>query len=212
MEAGISFTEALFTFGLAVSAGAIIWLTLLAVGQRWVSTFSYTVTYLVLPVVGFVIVEVIANNIALSLGLVGALSIVRFRHPVKSPLELVIYFLLLTVGIALGIRPMLAMSMVFAVAAIIVVVTLIQKFRARAGKEDYALTSIETDRKFLLEITSQSDISSAAESKALVFFSKNPELKEFSYKLAFAERREFDQQQEHFRSLNAVKTITGYVA
>ena len=32
--------------------------------------------------------------------MVGALSIIRFRHPVKSPLELSIYFLLLTVGIS----------------------------------------------------------------------------------------------------------------
>ena len=33
--------------------------------------------------------------------MVGALSIIRFRHPVKSPLELSIYFLLLTVGITI---------------------------------------------------------------------------------------------------------------
>ena len=45
-----------------------------------------------LPVTGFVITSAISNNIALSLGMVGALSIVRFRTPIKNPLELVIYF------------------------------------------------------------------------------------------------------------------------
>ena len=53
----------------------------------------------ILPLIGMVISTVLAGNIALSLGMVGALSIIRFRHSVKSPLELSIYFLLLTIGI-----------------------------------------------------------------------------------------------------------------
>ena len=48
-----------------------------------------------LPAITFVITKVIAGNIALSLGMIGALSIVRFRNPVKSSLELTIYFLLM---------------------------------------------------------------------------------------------------------------------
>ena len=36
--------------------------------------------------------------------MVGALSIVRFRHPVKNSLELVIYFALITVGISAGVN------------------------------------------------------------------------------------------------------------
>ena len=48
--------------------------------------------------------KVISNNIALSLGMVGALSIVRFRNPVKNSLELVIYFALIAIGIASGVN------------------------------------------------------------------------------------------------------------
>ena len=53
-----------------------------------------------LPVLGLVITVVIGSNIALSLGMIGALSIIRFRTPVRSSYELTIYFLLLTIGIA----------------------------------------------------------------------------------------------------------------
>ena len=56
---------------------------LIASGQHWVRTFSHTATLLVLPIITFVITKVISGNIALSLGMVGALSIVRFRNPVK---------------------------------------------------------------------------------------------------------------------------------
>ena len=46
----------------------------------------------------------IAGNIALSLGMIGALSIVRFRNPVKSPFELTVFFGLITIGIAFAIN------------------------------------------------------------------------------------------------------------
>ena len=36
--------------------------------------------------------------------MIGALSIVRFRNPVKSPLELVVYFIYITIGISSGVN------------------------------------------------------------------------------------------------------------
>ena len=68
--------------------------------QRWITTTSHTATLFVLPIIAFIITRVISGNIALSLGLVGALSIVRFRNPVRSPLELSVYFGAITMGIA----------------------------------------------------------------------------------------------------------------
>ena len=58
-------------------------------GQNWIKTFSHTLTLFMLPIVTYTITSVISDNIALSLGMIGALSIVRFRNPVKSPFELV---------------------------------------------------------------------------------------------------------------------------
>jgi hypothetical protein len=68
-------------------------------GQRWITTTAHTVTILFLPIITFVITKVISGNIALSLGMVGALSIVRFRNPVRSPLELTVYFGVIAMGI-----------------------------------------------------------------------------------------------------------------
>ena len=53
-----------------------------------------------LPIIGLVITTVIGSNIALSIGMIGALSIVRFRTPIRTPYELVHYFSLLTIGIS----------------------------------------------------------------------------------------------------------------
>ena len=68
-------------------------------GQRWVKTTAHTATIFILPVITYIITTVISGNIALSLGMVGALSIVRFRNPVRSPLELCVYFAAITMGI-----------------------------------------------------------------------------------------------------------------
>ena len=69
-------------------------------GFSWLRSRLHFYVGIILPCIGLTITTVIGSNIALSLGMIGALSIVRFRTPVRSPYELVHYFSLLTVGIA----------------------------------------------------------------------------------------------------------------
>ena len=73
------------------------------IGQKWVMTTAHTATLVLLPIITYVITSVISGNIALSLGMVGALSIVRFRNPVRSPLELSVYFAAITMGISASV-------------------------------------------------------------------------------------------------------------
>ena len=60
---------------------------------------------LVLPVIcltTLLVISVVKSSLALSLGLVGALSIVRFRTPIKEPEELAYIFLAIAIGLSLG--------------------------------------------------------------------------------------------------------------
>ena len=95
--------ETVFTILLSSLLGAIIRFSLTYADQRWAATYHFTLTCMLLPPITFVVTKLISGNIALSLGMVGALSIVRFRNPVKSSLELTIYFLLITIGIACSV-------------------------------------------------------------------------------------------------------------
>jgi hypothetical protein len=56
----------------------------------------------ILSTVVFMVILVVKSSLALSLGLVGALSIVRFRTPIKEPEELVYLFLAIAVGLGYG--------------------------------------------------------------------------------------------------------------
>ncbi len=73
-------------------------------GYEWAENKNQKIISLILAPVVLIITKTIADNLALSLGMIGALSIVRFRNPVKSPLELVIYFVYITIGISSGVN------------------------------------------------------------------------------------------------------------
>ena len=56
----------------------------------------------ILSIATFLVISVVKSSLALSLGLVGALSIVRFRTPIKDPEELVYLFLSIALGLGFG--------------------------------------------------------------------------------------------------------------
>lgn len=57
------------------------------------------------------IITVVKSSLALSLGLVGALSIVRFRTPIKEPEELAYLFLAIAIGLSLGADQVMAATL-----------------------------------------------------------------------------------------------------
>lgn len=91
------------TLGLLFSMSLYLRILLQIMGQAWIKTIAHTATLALLPILTYVITSVIAGNIALSLGMIGALSIVRFRNPVRSPLELSVYFCAVTMGITAAV-------------------------------------------------------------------------------------------------------------
>ncbi|WP_440930983.1 DUF4956 domain-containing protein [Candidatus Pelagibacter sp.] len=58
--------------------------------------------FVLLTLIITIIITVVKSSLALSLGLVGALSIVRFRTPIKDPEELIFLFICIAMGLALG--------------------------------------------------------------------------------------------------------------
>lgn len=63
---------------------------------------SFGVTLVGLSLVTTLVILAVTSNVVLSLGMVGALSIVRFRTAIKEPLEIVFLFWTLAVGIVIG--------------------------------------------------------------------------------------------------------------
>jgi uncharacterized membrane protein YhiD involved in acid resistance len=58
--------------------------------------------FLLIGVTTMTIITIVKSSLALSLGLVGALSIVRFRTAIKEPEELAYFFMIIAVGLGIG--------------------------------------------------------------------------------------------------------------
>ena len=96
--------------------------------QYWTRSRLQFLNFSFLPCITFIITKIIAGNIALSLGMVGALSIVRLRTPVKNPFELVAYFFLITLGIITSVNPNIAINFLIVTFIISLIIELINKY------------------------------------------------------------------------------------
>ncbi len=102
------------------------------------------------------IISVVKSSLALSLGLVGALSIVRFRTPIKEPEELA--YLFLAIGIGLGLGASQTAATILASATILVAMAILGKRRfARESKNlflaiDMDMPDGEDSREYLQKL------------------------------------------------------------
>jgi len=104
---------------------------------------------LVLPVIcltTLLVISVVKSSLALSLGLVGALSIVRFRTPIKEPEELAYIFLSIAIGLALGAdqREVAAIAL----PVILALISIIDRWRSsKPNKSGNVILSIEISKE-----------------------------------------------------------------
>ena len=101
--------------------------------------FSRLFPLLMLTVI--LIITVVKASLALALGLVGALSIVRFRTPIKEPEELVYLFLNIGVAVALGAGQTLAA--VIACIITLLLVTIAKRHQSKISEEQGLFLSLQ---------------------------------------------------------------------
>ncbi len=117
----------------AAAIGLYIYLIYRVITKKSFYNNNFNIALWVLTIVTAAIIIVVSSNIVLSLGMVGALSIVRYRTAVKDPMDLVFLFWSIAEGIMCGA----GMAIVGIILALIVTVGvfILNKFpRARAMK------------------------------------------------------------------------------
>jgi uncharacterized membrane protein YhiD involved in acid resistance len=90
--------------------GAVIYLSYYITHRGTIYSKKFNASLVVLTVLTGTVMTVIGNNVALSLGMVGALSIVRFRTAVKDVRDTVYIFWAIIVGICCGVSDFLVSS------------------------------------------------------------------------------------------------------
>lgn len=99
----LTIEDIFLNFLIAVLLGLIIYISYFVTHTGTIYSSKFNVSLVMLTLVTTLVMNVIGNNIALSLGMVGALSIVRFRTAVKDTRDTVYIFWAITVGICCGV-------------------------------------------------------------------------------------------------------------
>jgi len=192
---------------LMVIGSFLIRYSLIFAGQAWAKSYAQTVAFLVLPIITYVITKTISGNIALTLGMIGALSIVRFRHPVKSALELIIYFDLITIGIATSVRTKWAIQLILCTIVIIALVKIVQKVSQKYGKSFYNTSFNEGIILNSMEVFAKEKIDLIESSNNLVSLFNDTSQNEIVYRLTFENKNElnlFKKKIEGSKNINKI--------
>ena len=97
-----SFLDTLLGLGVALIVGLFIFLIYKKTLSGVMYSSSFALTLIGLSLITTLVIMAVTSNVVLSLGMVGALSIVRFRAAIKEPIEIVFLFWALASGIVIG--------------------------------------------------------------------------------------------------------------
>lgn len=96
--------------------------------NQYLRTKNNLALALMLPMITAIITKTISTNLFLSLGMIGALSIVRYRTPVKSTYELTLLFALVTIGISSIVNIKYSIFLTILIVLISIVLHVLSKF------------------------------------------------------------------------------------
>ena len=99
---GFSLSEVLLAMLFAVIVGLFIFWVYKKTFTGILYSSGFALTLIGLTLVTTLVIIAVTSNVVLSLGMVGALSIVRFRTAIKEPMEIVFLFWSIAVGIVIG--------------------------------------------------------------------------------------------------------------
>lgn len=98
----ISILDMVLAMVLAFCLGVFIFMVYKKTYKGVMYSSSFGVTLIALTMISTLVILAVTSNIVLSLGMVGALSIVRFRTAIKEPLDIAFLFWSIAVGIVLA--------------------------------------------------------------------------------------------------------------
>tara|TARA_B100001057_G_C22824226_1_gene940711 strand:- start:1505 stop:2098 length:594 start_codon:yes stop_codon:yes gene_type:complete len=189
-------------------SGYAIRYALIFSGQMWAKSFAQTVSFFILPIITFVITKTIYGNIALSLGMIGALSIVRFRHPVKSALELIIYFDLITIGIAASVKNNYAIILSLLTVAILISLKVFNNIQKKNNKSSfYNISFNEGVELNQIEIVASNKIDLIENNNNLKSALNDNENNDYIYRLVFEDKIELQNFKNEIEKIDGLKKI-----
>lgn len=118
----MTWEQILMNIGVAALLGFFVFISYYISHRGTIYSKKFNASLVILTVLTGTVMTVIGNNIALSLGMVGALSIVRFRTAIKDSRDTVYIFWAIIIGICCGVGDYLVASVGSAVVFVVILI------------------------------------------------------------------------------------------
>jgi uncharacterized membrane protein YhiD involved in acid resistance len=167
---------------------------------------AFARNFLLLTLTTTLIISIVKSSLALSLGLVGALSIVRFRAAIKEPEELAYLFLAISIGLGLGADQTLITC---AACAIILLIVGVQHFFRRTPAQPNLYLTVSSPGPD--KVTAGQILEAFKESGAtasLKRLDETPDRLEASFLVDFAGVNQMEDFNRSLRELNDQVTVS----
>lgn len=152
----LSVQEILLNIAMSAVLGFLIFISYLITHRGTIYSKKFNASLVVLTMLTGIVMTVIGNNIALSLGMVGALSIVRFRTAIKDSRDTVYIFWTIIAGICCGVGDY-SVALIGSVGVFVVL---------------FVLGMIKNDNRMLLIVRGSRSNQSAVQAKVYQLFKK----------------------------------------
>ena len=177
---------------------------------RYLLYKNFIFVSLILPVMVLLVTKVIATNLYLSLGMIGALSIVRYRTPVKSQYELALYFSFICIGIIIGVNLSYAVyAFIFLSSIPLIYKLIISIFKRFNWYEPLNTSSENTSMNILIDnYEVEKILGEKIVIKSLKDFDQNNDLNQSSLNLVFDNFNESLELKKYLNNKYKLKSIT----
>ncbi len=120
-SASIPLVNFILNLTVAISLSIVLGKIYVRYGRSLSNRENFSENFQILTVTTMFIITIIKTSLALSLGLVGALSIIRFRTAIKEPEELTYLFIAISIGLGIGANQTLITLIAFSVIIAVII-------------------------------------------------------------------------------------------
>ncbi len=190
----------------AAALGAVLGQVYIRFGTALSNRRQFARNFLLLTVTTTLIISIVKSSLALSLGLVGALSIVRFRAAIKEPEELAFLFLAISIGLGLGAGQGLVTVVAFILILGLIALRSLNRPQSDSGNLFLTINSSAPDK-----LTSQQILEALSEVGATASLRRlddGPETMRASFRVGFVDPQGIETFNEAMRKLSPSVEIT----
>lgn len=159
--------------------------------------------FILLSITITVVISIIKSSLALSLGLVGALSIVRFRTAIKEPTDLIFYFICIAIGLGSGSGQI--STTIIGSSTMIILISIFSKFGISKQSLNY-IVFISSEKK--IDLKNKLDKILVSENYNIFDYQINKDSEEIKFKINTIDKTIMDELQKFSDQNNLIIQFT----